>query len=123
VIRCLIVLALYLTPLIAEESHFISYGGLSISCPYDCGLLDDPDMDEIAKILNQTAKKLFALSSPLYFGWGPLEDPYPFSAWTIDEDACSRYDWMATNGVYLPDEPRLNLSFSNYPVFTLLPNI
>jgi len=114
-IRWLIIFAISFTSLIAEESHIVRFGGLSISCEHECGMIDiDPDMDEIAEILNQTVKKLFVFSSPLYFGWGPLEDPYPFSPWTIDEDECSVYDWRATKGIYLPDAPRSTFSFGAY---------
>jgi len=76
----MIIFSISLSSLIAEESHIVSYGGLSISCEHECGMIDiDPDMDAISKILKQTTKKLFTYSSPLYFGWGPLENPYPFS--------------------------------------------
>ncbi len=117
-IRWLIIFAISFSSLIAEESHIVRFGGLSILCEHECGMIDfDPDMDEIAEILNQTVKKLFVFSSPLYFGWGPLEDPYPFSPWTIDEDECSVYDWRATKGIYLPDAPRSTFSFGAYPDF------
>jgi tetratricopeptide (TPR) repeat protein len=114
-IRWIIIFAISLTSLIAEESHIVSYGGLSIACEHECGMIDiDPDMDEIADILNQSIKSLFVFSSPLYFGWGLDENAYPFSPWDIDEDECSVYDWRTTNGIYLPDIPRQNLSFETY---------
>jgi len=114
-IRWLIIFAISFSPLIAKESHIISFGGLSISCQHECGMIDiDPDMDKIAEILNQTVKKLFVFSSPLYFGWDSDENAFPFSPWSIDEDECTVYDWRAANGVYLPNTPKQNLSFSTY---------
>lgn len=114
-IRRIIIFAISFTSIIAEGSHIVSYGGLNISCPYDCGMIDiDPDMDEIAEILNQTVEKLFVFRSPLYFGWGSNENAFPFSPWIIDDDECSVYDWRNTNGIYLFNVPRQNLSFGSY---------
>lgn len=114
-IRWLIIFAISFTSLIAEESRIVSFGGLSIPCSYECGMIDiDPDMNEIAKILNQTVKKLFVFNSPLYFGWDSDENAFPFSPWAIDEDECAVYDWRTTNGVYLPNTPKQNLSFGTF---------
>jgi len=96
----------------------ISYGGMTVECPWGCGDLFEGDfhMHEIANTLGATIDEVFRGRNPLCLDWEALscwvsssDSPWSYD-YLHEEGTCEVYDWQKTNGLYLSENPIETLS-------------
>lgn len=95
-------------------SNPISYAGMEIECPYDCGDLDsDPNMNLIEKIFSEIVGSTVSLCSVLDDSLqGTIIDP-----WKSDFDSYFVWDWKTANGIWHENGPFLEYSALSYRKF------
>jgi tetratricopeptide (TPR) repeat protein len=91
----------------------ISYAGMTIECPDYCGTIDDPHIESIYSLFDNTIHKLFYYKDILDdSAYGSL-----VNAWEGSEGIYTSYDWKASKGWQNNDFPRLNHKLGSYSDF------
>ncbi|PIS02002.1 MAG: hypothetical protein COT85_07620 [Chlamydiae bacterium CG10_big_fil_rev_8_21_14_0_10_42_34] len=98
--------------------ELITYAGMTIECTEGCGTVDDPDMEDIWSILEDTTDEIFRhvwafdTTGDAGFPTSPVR--------CSDSGDYERWDWKATNGVWPSDKDFVSYRevwMNSYPTF------
>lgn len=119
---CYVLLLSIILPSGIKASNEVVYRGMKFECDRGCGECDDPDMEAIESIFQETVQKLFPLYDICMLDINfRSQRVHPWEQ--NSENSYYVYDWKASKGIFDEIIPRQSIAISSYAQFWAAANL